>query len=559
MKRSSALLVLIVLILATSGVAYAAYPPHIPPGGSVPGPNPNERPVAVITPGLDYCIVDQPCPFYAIESSDSDGYIEYYKWDMEDGTVIHGHVEGLSHIYEVGGWYRVFLLVRDDDDATDMTSYLIEVKPRDNAGGGSDPGEPNYAPSCSFTSPPDGTKYNVSETVTANYKGTDSYYISSYKLEVNSATKKTGSSLGTSFSHSYSKSYSNTGNYTYKLTCYDHKGLTDTDSITIEVVDDGGGGGGNNTTNQAPVAVIDSPNNNAQINQSTTFSIKFHGSDDYQVAKYRLYIDSTKKYEKTGLSVSSFTDSYSHSFANTGSHTIKLEVEDNKGKIGTDSITVNVVSGGGGGNNSTNQPPVASINYPTSSTKVTTGVPITMQLSGSDDSQVDKYYVYIDSSKKYTKLNVNSKSFTDNTFSYTFTSKGSHTIKLEVYDDKGLIGTDTVTVNVVDPPPKITCSDTDGGRNYLKKGTYTVASGSNSDRCHLSEKLYEYWCTTDDDYDNEPHVELVSCSQKAIAAGYDDGYCALGRCWYEKTSDSSASTESESSGSLWSWLMNLLF
>lgn len=62
-------------------------------------------------------------------STDSDGTIESYAWDFDDGG--SATVESPSHTYTAAGTYTVTLTVTDDDDATDIDTADVTVTEAD--------------------------------------------------------------------------------------------------------------------------------------------------------------------------------------------------------------------------------------------------------------------------------------------------------------------------------------------------------------------------------------------------------------------------------------------
>lgn len=65
------------------------------------------------------------CSFDATGSSDPDGTIVSYDWDMGDGTLLSGAMP--SHAYSADGSYTVSLTVTDDAGATDVLSQQVTV------------------------------------------------------------------------------------------------------------------------------------------------------------------------------------------------------------------------------------------------------------------------------------------------------------------------------------------------------------------------------------------------------------------------------------------------
>ena len=71
---------------------------------------PNETPVAVVEPDRPAAI-DEPVSFTGAASTDRDGNILSYEWDMGDGTKLSGRE--VVHAYAKSGTYRPRLTVTD--------------------------------------------------------------------------------------------------------------------------------------------------------------------------------------------------------------------------------------------------------------------------------------------------------------------------------------------------------------------------------------------------------------------------------------------------------------
>ncbi|MBT8048580.1 MAG: PKD domain-containing protein [Xanthomonadales bacterium] len=82
---------------------------------------PNQAPVASFSVSCE----ELDCSFDASDSSDSDGKVESYEWSLGDGKRASGRE--ISHSYAAEGDFSVSLTVRDDENATDNKSEIINV------------------------------------------------------------------------------------------------------------------------------------------------------------------------------------------------------------------------------------------------------------------------------------------------------------------------------------------------------------------------------------------------------------------------------------------------
>jgi len=86
----------------------------------------------------------------AADSSDPDGSISAYSWELGDGTSVSG--QSVTHTYSDAGDYTVTLTVTDDAGASDSNSTTLSVS--DGSGGGGATGDTEFAPyNYVFTDP----------------------------------------------------------------------------------------------------------------------------------------------------------------------------------------------------------------------------------------------------------------------------------------------------------------------------------------------------------------------------------------------------------------------
>lgn len=115
-----------------------------------PPPAPNQVPVAALAVSPNPAVVGQAVEFSGGSSSDPDGTIAAYAWDLDDdGQFDDAAGVTASRSFGAAGSYTVRLRVTDNRGSTDVTSSVVTV----NAAPPAAPA-PNQAPVASFTFSP---------------------------------------------------------------------------------------------------------------------------------------------------------------------------------------------------------------------------------------------------------------------------------------------------------------------------------------------------------------------------------------------------------------------
>ncbi len=167
----------------------------------------NSPPTAAFTYFMNGLDVD-----FTDTSSDTDGGIASWSWDLGDGNA--SNVQNPSHSYAADGSYVVQLTVTDDDGAPDTTSQIVTV----SSGGGAG----NAAPVANFAYDCDGRNCAFDSSAS-----TDDQDITAHGWDF-------GDGSGSNEPNPV-HIYASQGNYTVVLTVYDQQGESGTVSATFRV------------------------------------------------------------------------------------------------------------------------------------------------------------------------------------------------------------------------------------------------------------------------------------------------------------------------------------
>ena len=226
-------------------------------------------------------------------STDSDGTIVSRFWSFGDGGTSTS--QNPSHTYSSSGIYSVNLTVTDNDGASDTFNRSVTVL------------APNQPPTAGFTSSISGLRVNFTNNSTDS-DGT----IASRSWNFGDGRTSTS----TNPSHTYAAA----GTYTVNLTVTDNDGASDTFSRSVTVIE----------PNQTPTAGFNFSISGLSVN----FTNNSTDSDGTIISRLWNFGDG-------GTSTST---NPSHTFSDTGSYTVRLQVTDNDGATNTISRSVTVIS-----------------------------------------------------------------------------------------------------------------------------------------------------------------------------------------------------------------------
>jgi PKD repeat protein len=278
----------------------------------------NRRPVARFTASPSTARAGQTVTFNGSTSSDPDGSIVKYEWDL-DGNGSYETDTGTnpqtSRSYSSDGPVDVKLRVYDDGNGSDTETHTITIG--------------NDLPTASFTASPNpvvtGNQVSFDASASSDPDGSIAKYEwdldGDGSFETDTGTTKTAT-----------RTYTTAGSVSVKLRVTDEGGVTATATKTVDVV----------APQQPPTASFTASPNPATTGQTVTFNGTASSDPDGAIAKYEWDLDGNGSYETDTGTTATTTKSY----ATAGSVAVKLQVTDADAMTATKTVTV-FVNGAG--------------------------------------------------------------------------------------------------------------------------------------------------------------------------------------------------------------------
>jgi PKD repeat protein len=319
-----------------------------------------------------------------------------FRWDFGDGNMTDwSPATPASHTYTTAGAFNVTMTVRDDDGDTGTVSARVRIN--------------NILPAAEILM--DDQTVNEDQTVDLEGAGTDS--ASDQDILVYQWIFGDGSRSDWLTSPETTHSYPVAGRYKVTLAVRDDEGATGASEPVFI-----------NVENAAPVASASASSKNVDEDQPVAFTAKASHDTPSDLSTLRYSWDfGDKSDEEEGMNAS-------HSYARSGTYTVRLTVTDNDGASSVDSTLRIKVA---------NLAPTATASADTLAAKVGQAIRFN---GGGNDTPSDLPQLKYD------------WSFGDNTVgtgkqaSHAFTAAGRYTVTLSVYDPEGEKGTATVTVDI---------------------------------------------------------------------------------------------------------------
>ena len=354
--------------------------------------DPNQAPVAVAEATPTSGVAPLAVNFTGSNSTD-DGTIVTYAWDFQDGGT--SSEADPQYTFNTAGNYDVTLTVTDDGGLTDTDTITIVV---------SDPSGNEPPVALAEATPVSGTV--PLEVAFTGSNSTDDGTIVTYAWDFQDG--------GTSDQADPVYTFNTPGEYVVSLTVTDDEGLTDTDTILIEVF----------SSDEDPIVDAGEDVTLTLPDNSVVLAGTASDPDGGDIVSYQWVFDGPGTPTLSGADTAELTVSD----LVEGTYIFTLTVIDDDGQTASDSVVVTVLSG-------TGNPVAVAEATPESGT-----APLDVAFTGSnstDDGTIVSY----------------SWDFGDGNTSdvadpqHTYTNPGTYQVSLTVTDDSGL--TDTATLTIV--------------------------------------------------------------------------------------------------------------
>ncbi|MCU0286626.1 MAG: PKD domain-containing protein [Acidobacteria bacterium] len=335
----------------------------------------NEKPTASFVSSPANPVVGQKVYFDASGSSDSDGTIVSYQWNLGDGTKVPG--VSINHQYLTSGVYTVQLVVTDNDGQNDSIDKSLTISN-------------NQSPTASFVYSP--TNPTTAENVFFNASGSTDPdgNIVTYEWDFGDGTTAAGMSVN----HKYVDS----GTYSVSLEVTDNTGNTGNINKSITV-----------SSNQVPIPIFIYSPMSPKTGENVYFNASGSSDPDGSIVKFQWDMGD-------GAIVSG--EKITHRYAEPGTYNVLLEVTDNSGNTGNTSKTITVVD---------NQGPTASFVYSPLAPKVGDQVYFNGANSSDPDGTIKSFHWDFGDGGIGNGESVN----------HIYTVAGTYTAILVVFDDSG--------------------------------------------------------------------------------------------------------------------------
>jgi subtilisin-like proprotein convertase family protein len=278
----------------------------------------NRLPTAAFTVP-DPAIVGTAASFNGSGSSDPDGSVALYEWDLDGNGSFEtntGASPTANFTYSAAGDVTVTLRVTDDAGDSATHAETVHV---------------TRAPVASFTATPNPTPLNQAVSFNGSASSDpDGQPLTKFEWDLDG----NGSfETDTGTTPTASRSFAVNGTTAVKLRVTDAAGATGTHTVNVVA------------SNGVPFAALSAAPNPAVAGQSVLLDASASNDPDGTIVKYDWDLDGNGTFESTTGAV----PTRSHAYPNPGSFSVGVRVTDNDGSTRTATASLSVQSGGGTG------------------------------------------------------------------------------------------------------------------------------------------------------------------------------------------------------------------
>ena len=363
----------------------------------------NQPPVARGQTSVTSGIAPLTVTLDATESTDPDGTIVEYRWEWEGGST-SGMV--VDQTFETPNAYDITLTVVDNEGATDFEVMTLTVVAPENV-----------APVAVATATPTTGTAPLVVALDATGSSDEDGTIVTYSWAI--------PGQDTIAEPTPSVTFDTAGTYNVVLTVTDNDGATDSDTVTIMVVQP-------QAENLPPVAVATATPDSGAAPLEVQLDASGSTDPDGSIVAYRWTIPGMDDSTESTVTVT---------FETAGNYEVVLTVTDDEGATATDTVVVTVTEPEPEPEN------IAPVAVATA-TPTTGTAPLLVQLDGTGSTDEDGSIV------SYAWTIPGSEDVTGASPEVTFITGGEYAVVLTVTDDNGATATDTVIITVTEPEPE---------------------------------------------------------------------------------------------------------
>jgi PKD repeat protein len=335
----------------------------------------NEKPTASFISSPANPLVGQTVYFDASGSSDPDGSIVGYQWNLGDGSTASG--VSINHQYTNAGTYTIQLVVTDNDGKTGSTDKSLTVANNQN-------------PTASFVYSPTNPTTDENIYFDASSSTDPDGDIVSYQWNFGDGSTAEGVSVN--------HKYADAGTFTVSLKVTDNTGNTSSANKNLTV-----------SGNQSPTALFVYSPTSPKPGENIFFNASNSSDPDGTIVKFQW--DMGDGANRSGAEIT-------HRYSNAGTYNVLLIVTDNSGNTGSTSKTITVAD---------NQGPTASFVYSPLAPKVSENVYFNGAGSSDPDGAITSFQWDFGDGGTGNGESV----------SHIYTTAGTYTAVLVVFDDSG--------------------------------------------------------------------------------------------------------------------------